>query len=377
MDNSNDRKKHRNNDKVVSLYALSVSGNRNLPLSTLKGLDPMTHCALEKGEFVTVSESTDRCVTARGKVFSDDDPDSIIAGYDYNYEMVGSEDGEIELTSETKNILPAPRSRKNIGVGEVVTIESNVGVKWHIDNKLVSIIKRKAKELCIKAGDKGGICTITASYKRKGKTITKNIKFSIAEPQSLRYSLGDYQDYNFPNKKGSMLYHPKDTYLGIVGLKIQLLPTSVNFSEVLVREVNCASVNTGYFKDIIKGVICHIGPPTNNQCSGFGEASKFNVKNNKVNIANTFDTVGGGEDSPVANIGDGGAMKLTIPLEWSLVNSDNWKSMGNVKQDLVLSANGNITVSKGNFSRTFYRGNDYPDPTFVNHKKGNLKQKSN
>ncbi|NUE66909.1 hypothetical protein [Snodgrassella sp. ESL0253] len=367
MDNSNKHKLHRNNDKVISLYALSSLSCRQLPLSTLKGLRPMEHCALNKGEFITVSEEFDRCVTARGKVFSDDDPDSIIAGYDYNYEMVAYEDGEIELTSETKNTFPAPRSRRNIGVGEVVTIKSNVGVTWRIDSKLVSIIKREAKELCIRARDKGGICTITASYKRKGKTIKNSITFTIVEPKMLRYSLAKYQDYKPLEGKGSMLYHSKGTYEGLVGLRIQLLPISVNFSNVLVRELNCASVNTGYFKDASKGPNCHIHIPGDTQCTGNGEEVNFKAIGNTINIANTFDIVGGGDNDPKADIGNGGSMKLTIPLEWRLDKSANWKSMGSVKQDIVLWANGNITISKGNFNRTFTKNDDYPDRSFVDH----------
>jgi hypothetical protein len=368
MDNSNKEKLHRNNDKVVSLFALSSLGCRQLPLSTLKGLPPMEHCALHKGEFITLSERTDRCVTARGKVFSDDDPDSIIAGYDYDYEMVGSEDGKIELTSVTENTFPAPRSRRNIGVGEVVTIESNVGVKWDIDNKkLVSIVKHRTKELCIRAKDKGGICTITASYKHKGKIIKNSIKFIIVEPKMLRYSLAKYQDYKPLEGKGAMLYHSKGTYEGLVGLRIQLLPISVNFSNVLVRELNCASVNTGYFKDVIKGPNCHIHIPGDTQCTGNGNEVNFKAIDNTINIANTFDIVGGGDNDPKADIGDGGSMKLTIPLEWRLDKSDNWKSMGSVMQNIVLWANGNITISKGNFSRTFTKNDDYPDRTFVDH----------
>lgn len=367
MNNSNNHKKHRNNDKVISLFALAPSGSRQLPLSTLKGLAPMDHCALEKGEFVTISENNDMCVTARGKFFADDDPDSIISGYNYYYEMVNYEDGEIELISETENTLPAPRSRKNIGVGEVVTIKSNVGVKWHIDNKLVSITKRRAKELCIQAGDKGGICTITASYKRKGKTITNNIRFTIVEPKRLRYSLAKYQDYKPLKGKGSMLYHSKGAYVGLVGLRTQLLPTSVNFNKVLVRELNCASVNTGYFKNASKGPNCHIHIPGDTQCTGKGEEIHFDSIGNAINIANAFDIVGGGDDDPKADIGNGGSMKSIIPLEWRLDKSDNWKNMGSVTQNVVLWANGNITISKNNFSRTFSKSDDYPDRTFVDH----------
>ncbi|PIT16770.1 hypothetical protein [Snodgrassella alvi] len=55
--------------------------------------------------------------------------------------------------------------------------------------------------------------------------------------------------------------------------------------------------------------------------------------------------MGGGDNDPKADIGNGGSMKLTIPLEWRLDKSANWKSMGSVKQDIVLWANGNITIS--------------------------------
>lgn len=212
MENRKNPKKHRKNNEVISLIALSPSGGRYLPLSELNDLEPMEHCEFNKGEFITVSDSNDMCITARGKVFADDPPDAIMAGFDYYYEMVDYEEDDIQFTSETEAILPSPRSRSNIGVGEIVKINANVAVKWLIKSKLVSIIKKESKELWIAAGDKGGVCTVNASYKKKGKTIQANIRFIIAEPKSLQFQLAEYQNYAEFNGEfsGQMIYHPQN-----------------------------------------------------------------------------------------------------------------------------------------------------------------------
>ena len=361
MENLHKNKQHRNGEKVNLLYGLSPMGSRNLPLSTLKGLPPMEHCALNKGEFITVSERNDMCVTARGKVFSDDDPDSIISGYDYYYEMVDYEEGEIELTTETENTLPAPRSRKSIGVGEVVKITANVGVNWKVDTKLVSIVKRTAKELTIQARDKAGICTIDASYKKKRKTFKNSVKFSIVEPKGVRYSQARYEDFGISNKTGLMLYHPQNGYLGLVGLNIQLLPKSVNFNKVLIAEENTRSVNTGIW---VGQEHCHCGECSTSSCGVFHVTDK----NNQVNMVAGYDRAGGGDNDPNLNVGNGGSIKNIIPIKWSMDKSKDWKTVCEVTQNVVLSANGNLTLSKGNYTRTFAKSDNYPDDTFIKNK---------
>ncbi|MDF7675487.1 hypothetical protein PT286_01880 [Neisseriaceae bacterium ESL0693] len=365
-------KQHRKDNQVIRLYGLSPSGSRYLPLSELGGMEPMDHCSANKGEFITVSEDNDMCVINRGAVFAGDDPDSILSGFDYYYAMTDYVEGEIQLTSETEAMLPTPRSRTNIGVGEVVRIYADKAVTWQLNNKLASIVRQDSKELWIAASDQGGTCTVNAFYTEKDKTFRSSIKFMIVEPKGLQFSMGKYQDYpelERPDDSNPLIYHPKNGYNGAVGLSMKLLPKSVNFSKVQIREINCASRDTGYFA--MNQIHCHIQghPITNGQCTGAGEKLKFQDIGNNTNISIGYDTVGGGDNDPNVDIGQGGSMIVDIPIEWSLVKPEGtpekWKSLGTVHQEVILQSNGDIQVSKGNFRYTLKKGEHYPDNHFM------------
>lgn len=274
----------------------------------------------------------------------------------------------IKLTSKTTATLPEPRTRTTIGVGEFVTITTNIPVNWRIDDEqLARITKQDSQTIEIQANDKAGKCSITATGKTSGKT--GSITFTILEPQSIEYRLGRYEDY--PNvhglrkEKGMLIYHLKNGNEAYVGLCMKLLPTSVNFSNVLLHELNCASVNTGCF-DTGK-VMCHINtlPPVNNKCEGKGGDYDFHTLGNEHNICIGFDRVGGGDNDLDADIGQGGTMDLDIPLQWSIKTLNNWKDMGTVHQRITLDSNHIMVVSKGNFHHILNKNDNYPDNSFL------------
>lgn len=157
---------------------------------------------------------------------------------------------KIELTSETAAKLPKNRNRTTIGVGEAVTVRSNIPVLWEIQSNLVNPSSVKSKtpsnEISFSALDKAGSVTVRAKTQHDQKSIT----FSIIEPVSLSYSLARNED-NSP-----MIFHEKGAYIAIIGLVITVHPKTVNFYKVVFRESNEPSKDSGVFLE--KGKIhCH------------------------------------------------------------------------------------------------------------------------
>lgn len=268
---------------------------------------------------------------------------------------------KIKLTSETVLTLPANRKRKAIGVGESVIITSNIDVDWQVSNNLIIIDSSDSRQLEITALDNAGIVTITAQNKNNTKQ-TANMVFSIVQPTDVSYSQQFY-----PNTKEPMLYHPKNGYEGGVGIKITLLPTTVNFGNLNFGEVDSAGVMSGVFDD--GKIHCHSKRPAdaNGQCT-FHTDVPVAEQLNKHNIAGTYDAVGGGEDDPkvISNLPAISSMKLEITLRWRLRSSNKWWHMPNkVKQSLTLFKNGNIKITKGNFSKIFQKTDDFPNNRFV------------
>ena len=73
---------------------------------------------------------------------------------------------KIELTSETAAKLPKNRDRTTIGVGEAVTVRSNIPMLWEIQSNLVNPSSVKSKtpsnEISFSALDKAGSVTVRA-----------------------------------------------------------------------------------------------------------------------------------------------------------------------------------------------------------------------
>ena len=272
--------------KLSAIYGGRASAGRDtLPLSILNGMTPKQHCEKlvaergGKGHFETISESEDACMLYScnfyGNCFEG-------AEYSYYYEVYE----KIELTSETIFTLPANRKRTTIGVGESVVIKSNVPVEWEISKGLVSVGVQEGQKLQITALDKVGSVTITAKNKYDKATII----FSIIEPNGISYAQQVYANTSEP-----MIYHPKNGCVAVVGLRVTLLPTTVNFGNLLFQEVDVASIDSGIFND--GKLHCHNGAPINGKCSTHTVTS-INTFNGMHNLAGTHDVVGGGEDDP-------------------------------------------------------------------------------
>ena len=342
--------------KLSAIYGGRASAGRDtLPLSILNGMTPRQHCEKliaergGKGHFKTVSESEDACMLYSCNFYG-----NCFEGAEYSYYYETYE--KIELTSETVFVLPANRNRTKIGVGESVVIKSNVPVEWEISKKLVSIDIQDDRKLQISALDKAGSVTIIAKTNNDKAAVT----FSIIEPKGVSYSQQVYMNSSEP-----MIYHPKNSCVAVVGLRVTLLPTTVNFGNLLFQEVDVASIDSGIFND--GKLHCHNGAPINGKC-GTHTISPINTFNELHNLIGTYDVVGGGEDDPskIKNLPASSAMHLDIPVRWKLSSSNAWKTMSTkVKQSILLLKNGTMTIRKGNFSKVFKRGDSFEKNDFL------------
>lgn len=231
---------------------------------------------------------------------------------------------KIELTSETAAKLPKNRNRTTIGVGEAVTVRSNIPVLWEIQSNLVNPSSVKSKtpsnEISFSALDKAGSVTVRAKTQHDQKSIT----FSIIEPVSLSYSLARNED-NSP-----MIFHEKEAYIAIIGLVTTVHPKTVNFYKVVFRESNEPSKDSGVFLE--KGKIhCHATKETRKAGTKCPRAGTIPVKDKgeEYNILSDYDVVGGGENDPkkITRLPSESSMKTDIDIFWGLENllPRNWQ----------------------------------------------------
>lgn len=231
---------------------------------------------------------------------------------------------KIELTSETAAKLPKNRNRTTIGVGEAVTVRSNIPVLWEIQSNLVNPSSVKSKtpsnEISFSALDKAGSVTVRAKTQHDQKSIT----FSIIEPVSLSYSLARNED-NSP-----MIFHEKEAYIAIIGLVTTVHPKTVNFYKVVFRESNEPSKDSGVFLE--KGKIhCHATKETRKAGTKCPRAGTIPVKDKgeEYNILSDYDVVGGGENDPkkITRLPSESSMKTDIDIFWGMENllPRNWQ----------------------------------------------------
>ncbi|UOP04605.1 hypothetical protein [Conchiformibius kuhniae] len=320
-------------------------------------MTPKQHCEnlIAKrggGRFARVSDSEDVCYLPSCNYFNCN-PEG--AEYSYYYETHDTPP-KIELTSETVFTLPANRARTTIGVGEAVIVSANIDVTWQVSSNLVTVGKQDSQKILITALDKTGSVTVTA----KTEHDTKSMTFSIIAPSGVSYSQSFY-----PNSQEPMVYHPKDLAVSVVGLSVTLLPTTVNFDNLTVRELDAASKDSGIFKT--GDIHCHSrSAPVNGKCVTH-TPHDVNTIGNKHNLVGEYDRVGGGENDTqrLNNLPHSSSMIVNIPIQWKLNESNIWNNLQTVKQSIFLYKNGSMTISKGNFSRNFNKGDSFENDSFL------------
>ena len=263
---------------------------------------------------------------------------------------------KLKLTSLTEATLPANRQRTTIGVGEVVTVTTNQPVTWTISGSLVYKRQETSTSFTFMAQHEVGSILITAQTECE----MQQLSFQVVEPNGINYEL---DSVNIHGSLVPRIYHKKGGYEFVVGLRMTLLPTSVNFGNLFFNEIDSASIDTGVFND--GKVHCHISgsQPRGSVCKEFHEL-RVHDENGKHNIIGAFDTVGGGENDPrkIKNLPDISEMRLRIETQWRVMTNLRRKTMGDTVEQIVrLHNNGQIYVMKGNFSMTVNKDDSFED----------------
>ena len=356
--------------KLHSIYGgSSAAGRERIPLSALNGMTPKQHCeklvseasknSSLKGYFKEESIHEDVCMLPHANYFGGD---YLAAVYSYYYDTYE----KIELSSETDFKWPANTKRTTIGVGEGITISSNVAVKWEINSPLVKINRQHSHSIHISALDKAGVIVIKARHNYDEKTMI----LKVVIPNKIEYSLGKYIRNG---KTIPMIFHKKGGYELVVGLKMVVHPKNVNFGNISIRELDSPSVDSGIFNT--GEVHCHIGgtQPAGSQCNGSSEAAQVA---DTENLLLAYDIVGGGENNPnkVKTLPSISAMHINIQKQWILgapndkTPQENWKNFSPIKQSIILYSNGNITISKGNYSFSVTKNSSFEEDLFMKQK---------
>lgn len=268
-----------------------------------------------------------------------------------------------EIVLSTKTKLPKPsETRKVIGVGEEITVFSNTPVSWEISSDLVRIVNQSRQSVTFVALDKAGSVSVTA----KNEEYQKTVSIRIVQPTSIKY----IQAYRGSQPR---IHHPKNGYQLGVGLWAVVQPETANFHNIVLREIDSAATNTGIFND--GQTHCHIAgkQEPNTPCKGVSQILRISDGKEILNacIPADFDIAGGGENdaNKIKQLPARSTATFIIPLQWKLASDSTaqWHDFPKpVKQTLVLLKNGNITVTKGNFSKTMTLADDFNDETVLN-----------
>lgn len=282
------------------------------------------------------------------------------------------ESPKLELTSQTVFALPANRDRTTISVGESVVINANIPVKWQLQG-VGNIDAYSQTSLRFTAFDNAGSVTITATAVYENKQYTKNLTFTVIEPDGIQYEQG----FHIANPDKPLLYHPAGGISAVVGLWLRVLPLSVNFGNLELKEEDSAGMDTGLLGEG-GPVRCHINQaPVAGLCPADTAQPYIPVVNrgDKHNFlgANAWDTVG--FYAPVAyhqvakNLHPTNVNSFDITVRWRLRGAASYKIFPQkVSQVFILYKNGNISVSKGNFQRSFNLNDSFEDGSFITKK---------
>ena len=267
-----------------------------------------------------------------------------------------------EIVLSTKTKLPKPsETRKVIGVGEEITVFSNTPVSWEISSDLIRIVNQSRQSVTFVALDKAGSVSVTA----KNEEYQKTVSIRIVQPTGIKY----IQAYRGSQPR---IYHPKNGYELGVGVKMVVQPETVNFHNIVLREIDSAATNTGILDDGY--TYCHIEEgkkPLGYLCNGQSKIASISNGAEILNASVHFDAFGGGEDDTdkIKQLPARSTSTFIIPVQWKLATNSmaQWHDFPKpIKQTLVLLKNGNMTVTKGNFSKTLTLSDDFNDRTVLN-----------
>lgn len=232
--------------------------------------------------------------------------------------------GAIKIDSTTVATTPSDRTRKTIGVGEIVNLSFLPGnlspVTWSLQGS-GTLNPLSGNQVVFTAPDSASSVTIEASY----KCVTCPITFTVVEPTSESAVIFG-ATYSYP---------PGDQGVGMY-LEVTVHPTNVSFANVQLLEIpGPASGNTGWFTNFPAGQPAH--PPNTN----WAWLSPDNILYDDVEL------------SGIAPPWSVGSVQWDIPVQWRVIGSSNIGSLPNVIQYFSINGtNGSSTVTKFGQSAT-------------------------
>ena len=239
-----------------------------------------------------------------------------------------------ELTSFTD--LPPNPARTVIGVGEGVTVVSDIPVIWMISGAAV-VESHTETELHFSAADQAGAVTVSAvSSENSGWS---SIKFDVVAPSGLRFVK-------------TVDLHKKNTLeVGFLA-EMYLLPEHVNFSNVEVCELESLGYGgTG----LLKG---GNGRPHGEYEDGRSEWLKPIMHSALGTKLEGTDFVYGGQNEFCPNEIIPDELHVDIEFEWRLKESAATHALTRVLQSIFIFADGTVRANKAGLSAV-YR---YDDP---------------
>ncbi len=235
--------------------------------------------------------------------------------------------GHLVVTSRTVVTAPADRTRKDIGVGEMVKLQitnATGGIDWSITGSS-TLSATSGLSVNLTAHWEKESITVTATDKGCGCTI--DIKFEVIEPAGVVMSRtgGIWHAHNIPS----------------VGIRtdIYISPDTVSFENIEISEDDCAGIVTGYFT----------GTPLDGvQHAGHGAGTWVGVGSC---VAGKGSTVGGQDtaQSGYCNFGvpyANGTFDWPIPWLYRVSGDANEKGFTVVHQQFTIDASGDMSVSK-------------------------------
>lgn len=257
----------------------------------------------------------------------------------------------IVLKSETIATLPANRSRTTIGVGEAVKVRvtSEEPVTWRISGASAKITERKNKEMTFTVSDVVGTVTVTA----KSPSDEQSLDFQVIAPSGIHY----YEDLKHI-KFHTVYFHLKDTFsFMVVNLHMRLLPSTVNFDNVQIREVNIRAETRGeIFQSASEEGLWHIrtafkkdGTPTR----PYGDTADIVSTHSSINYVAHPDLIGIADADSASKylplIEENYAI-FKIPVQWNLKSKSRYHTFATIIQEIRIDTSGTIKNKKGNYT---------------------------
>lgn len=256
---------------------------------------------------------------------------------------------KLELTSLTDATLPVNRRRTIIGVGETVKVTANQIVEWEIRGGLLHKEHKTATTLIFTADDQEGSIKVIA----RTDCDEENITFSVIQPKGLMVIRRE-------------IIHAQNVLDAGFIANFYLLPNSVNFYRVQVREVDSPAHATG------SRINSH-GTLHGNYPGGYSPwlDSSYHMKEDG-NILSGNDFVYSFLAYFCMRNIQQGEVHYNIPYEWRLKPNGKIYLLTILQQSTITDKNGYTTTRKGLVEITFKFSEPNKNIDIINNRLGGI-----